>query len=217
MIISSRKQQNEVLKWSKTNSPILYLILSMDGKWGGKAENADNISRSFQKLWPAARAFIASQARMNAKGLVRLSALSVPFPNQEVHRRFGRQIIDDFITLIFGINKFFDDAEDYAAMESFSRDILNLFEWDEPVNRDIWTGSMLYAVDRQERFDEAYRLYQSLDEKGERTASIYAMSLLERCDTEKASLVLDPFRGRETDKALREKIELLDRLKTVKA
>ncbi|MBR5365792.1 MAG: hypothetical protein IK132_06080 [Clostridia bacterium] len=193
MIIPSRKLQNEILKWSKTNSPILCLILSMDGKWGGTAENAENISRSFQKFWPAARYFIVTQARMNAKGLVRMSALSIPFPSPEIHRRYGRQIIDDFITLIFGINRFFDDAEEYAAMESFSRDMLNLFEWDEQANRDIWTGSMLYAIDRQERFDEAYRLYQSFDEKGEHTASIYSMSLLQRCDTERASLVLEPF------------------------
>ncbi len=217
MIISSRKQRSEVLKWSKTYSPILFLVLSMDGKWCSSGENAENVSSHFKKLWPASRSFITMQARMNAKGLIRLSQLTIPFPSREVHRRYGRQILDDFITLLFGINKYFDGAEDFESMEAFSRDMLDLFLWDERENRDIWTGSILYAMDKQGLCDEAFRMYRDLSEKGERMASVYAMSLLQRCDTEKASAVLEPFRGTETDETLREKLDLLDRLKSLGA
>ena len=52
MIFHSRKEHNEVLKWSKYYSPIMFLVLSMDGKWGGGAENAENIKELVAQIVP---------------------------------------------------------------------------------------------------------------------------------------------------------------------
>lgn len=215
MIFHSRKEHNEVLKWSKYYSPIMFLVLSMDGKWGGGAENAENITSNFKRLWPAASSYIKMQARMNAKGRIPISELTIPFPSREYHQRYGKRIIDDFLVLVFSMNRYLDDAEDYAFMESFCGEMLGLFHWEDRANEDIWTGSRLFAIDKQERFGEAIEQYRALGTKTERIGSIYAASLLDRCDADTAAEVLEPFRGSE-DPAVREKISLLDQLKKIK-
>ena len=70
-------------------------------------------------------------------------------------------------------------------------------------------------ADKMERYEEAYQFYTSLKDKGELVASMYALSLLERCDADRASEILEPYRGSE-EKAVTDRLRLLDRLKTVK-
>ena len=209
MIPASRKDLTEAIKWSKKNSPVAYLVFSMNGKWGTANDNAVNIVTTFEKLWPAARSHIRAQARMNPTGRLRLGDLSVAYPNQRVHK----QIVDDFFSLLFFMNKYLDEAEEFAFMESFSRDLLDLFVWDRD-NEDIWTGSVLYAADKQEHCEEAERMYDALGRESEKIAALYSLSLLQRCDTDRAAKVLEPYRNSE-DETVRQRISLLDRLRAV--
>ena len=50
MINISQKDLLTVLKWSKKRSPIIYLVLSMNGKWGTAKDNAQNIVSNFAPL-----------------------------------------------------------------------------------------------------------------------------------------------------------------------
>ena len=107
-----------------------------------------------------------------------------------------------------------DEAEDYESMVPYCRDMLSLFVWSSD-NRDIWNGSIAYALDKMERYEEAYQFYTALKDKGELAASMYALSLLERCDVDRAAEILEPYRGSE-EKAVTDRIRLLDRLRVVK-
>ena len=128
--------------------------------------------------------------------------------------RIKPQINNDFFLLLKNMSKYMDEADDYEAMEWFCRDMLGLFVWSDE-NRDIWNGSITYALDKQERYEEAYQFYTSIDEKGPLVASMYALSLLERIELGIAEEVLEPYRG-NTDKAVSDRIMLLDQLKRVK-
>ena len=208
----SRKDLNEALKWSKKNSPIAYFVLSMNGKWGVPGENPENIVAAFKRLWPETRAYLKTVSIMNFQsgGKIDAAKLDINYPQNRVKP----QIRNDFLLLLKNMSKYMDEAEDYEAMESYCRDMLDLFVWSEE-NRNIWNGSVAYAIDKQERYEEAYRFYTSISEKGPLTASMYALSLLERVDLNKAVEVLEPYRG-STDKAISDRIMLLDKLKKVK-
>lgn len=210
MITLSRKEITEALKWSRKNSAIAHLVLSMNGKWGVAGQNVANVCAVFLRCWPAARAEITTQARMNPKGRLQPAELTVNFPNSDMRFSIKREFFD----ILRNISRYFDEADDYGPLESFSRDMLSLFQWEDEV-RETWLGNILYAMDKEDKTEEAYAYYMSLEDKGAGTASMYALSLLDRCDTEKAGAVLEPFRE-SGDETIRERIVLLDRLKAVK-
>lgn len=212
MINASRKDLTEAVKWSRKNSPVAYFVLSMNGKWGTPSDNALNIVAALARLWPGTRASLSTAAAMNYPdgGRLRPETMTINYPSERIRER----IRSDFFELLFKAAKYMDEAEDYAFMESFARDMLALFVWDDNA-RGIWTGTLLYALDKEGRYDEAYGAYRALDNPGEQTAALYALSVLERCDTERAAAVLEPFRD-SADETIRERIRLLDRLKAVK-
>lgn len=209
----SRKDLNEAIKWSKKNSPIAYLVLSMNGKWGVPGENPVNIVAAFKRLWPETRSYLKTMATMNysAGGKIDAAKLDINYPLNRVKP----QIRNDFLLMLKNMSKYMDEAEDYEAMESYCRDMIDIFVWVDD-NRDIWNGSIAYALDKQGRYEDAYQFYTSIREKGPLVASMYALSLLERIELERAEEVLEPYR-RNTDKVVSDRIMLLDRLKKVKA
>ena len=212
MISASRKDMLEALKWTKKNSPVAYLVLSMNGKWGTSKDNAVNIVTAFKRLWPETRAYLKTVATMSYKGGGRIIAadLNINYPQN----RIKNDIHNDFFLLLKEMSRYMDEAEDYEAMIPYCRDMLSLFLWSSD-NQDIWNGSIAYALDKIERYEEAYQFYTSLKDKGELVASMYALSLLERCDVDRASEVLEPYRGSE-EKAITDRLRLLEQLKIVK-
>ena len=212
MISAARKDMLEALKWSKKNSPVAYLVLSMNGKWGTPKDNALNIVAAFNRLWPETKAYLKTVATMSYKGGGKI--ISSEFEINYPQNRIKDEIHNDFFLLIKEMSKYMDEAEDYEAMAAYCRDMLDLFVWNSS-NRDIWNGSIAYALDKLERFDEACQFYNGLIEKGELVASMYALSVLERCDVNKASEILEPYRGSD-DKVITDRIMLLDQLKAVK-
>lgn len=212
MISASRKDMLEALKWSKKYSPVAYLVLSMNGKWGTSKDNALNIVTAFKRLWPETRAYLKTVATMSYKGGGRIIAadLDINYPQNRVKN----EIHNDFFLLLKEMSRYMDEAEDYEAMVPYCRDMLSLFAWSSD-NRDVWNGSIAYALDKMERYEEAYQFYASLKDKGELTASMYALSLLERCDVNRAEEVLEPYRGSK-EKAVTDRLSLLDRLKVIK-
>jgi len=204
---------NAALKWSKKNSPVAFFVLSMNGKWGVPGENPMNIVSAFKRLWPELRTYLKTAATMNYAdgGRLRTNELEINFPQNQ----FKTQINNDFFLLLKDMSKYLDEAEDYETMETYCRDMLSLFVWSEE-NRDIWKGSIVYSMDKQERYEEAYQFYNSLPEKGVLVASMYALSVLARCDVERAEEILDPYRD-STDPAISDRIQLLNRLKAIKS
>lgn len=213
MIALARKDLLEVLKWSRRYSPVAYLVLSMNGKWGTRKDNALNIVESFKRLWPETRAYLKTVATMSYKGGGRIipADLEINYPQ----KRVKNVIHNDFFLLLKEMSRYMDEVEDYEAMELYCRDMLSLFVWSSD-NRDIWNGSIAYALDKIERIEEAYQFYVSLKEKGELAASMYSLALLERCDVDKATEIIEPYRGRSEDEAVMERLKLLDRLIAVK-
>ena len=212
MIVASRKDLNEAIKWSKKNSPIAYFVLSMNGKWGVPNENPENIVAAFKRLWPETRAFLRTQAHMNFKGNGKItpSELEINYSQNKIKE----QIKKDFYEFIFKACQYLNGVEEYIHLESFCVDLLALFNWDE-VSSDIWNGTMLYAIDKQDRHGEAFQKYSALPGKSEKVVAIYSLAVLDRCDTRHAAHILDPFRDSE-DEAVQGRITLLDRLKAVK-
>ena len=125
MIAISRKELNENLKWSKTNSPIVYLVLSMNGKWGTDHDNPENIVSAFEKLWPAVRAHLTVQTTMGTTGKIPIDQVRITFPNA----RMVQKVVEDFVKLIYSVGAYYEAAEDYAGLESYNRDLLKLFAW----------------------------------------------------------------------------------------
>jgi len=212
MISASRKDMLEALKWSKKYSPVAYLVLSMNGKWGASKDNALNIVTAFKRLWPETRAYLKTVATMSYKGGGRIIAadLEINYPQN----RIKNEIHNDFFLLLKEMSRYMDEAEDYESMIPYCRDMLSLFVWSSD-NRDIWNGSIAYALDKMERYEEAHQFYTALKDKGELAASMYALSLLGRCDVDRAAEILEPYRGSE-EKAVTDRIRLLDRLRVVK-
>ena len=210
MIAVARKDLLEALKWSRRYSPVAYLVLSMNGKWGTR--NALNIVESFKRLWPETRAYLKTVATMSYKGGGRILAsnLEINYPQ----KRVNNEIHNDFFLLLKEMSRYMDEAEDYEAMVPYCRDMLSLFVW-SPSNRDIWNGTIAYALDKMERYEEAYQFYTTLKDKGEMAASMYSLALLERCDVDKASEILEPYEGSE-DKDVMDRLRLLDQLQAVK-
>ncbi len=208
MINISRKDLLTVLKWSKANSPVIYLIFSMNGKWGGEKDNPANIVSTFAQLWPTTRAYLQTAALMNYKdgGRLRPSELDIDYPNPKIKSL----ILRDFFDLMMSIPKYMDEVEDFPFMEGFCRDMLQLFVWNS-ATRDVFRGTILYALDKQEKEEEAWDRFAEW--KSEKTASLYSLAVLDRVDTIRAERILEPFRENAEDKALRGRIELLDRLK----
>ena len=172
-----------------------------------------NIVSAFKRLWPELRTYLKTAATMNYAdgGRLRTNELEINFPQNQ----FKTQINNDFFLLLKDMSKYLDEAEDYETMETYCRDMLSLFVWSEE-NRDIWKGSIVYSMDKQERYEEAYQFYNSLPEKGVLVASMYALSVLARCDVERAEEILDPYRD-STDPAISDRIQLLNRLKAIKS
>ena len=82
MIALARKDLVEALKWSRRYSPVAYLVLSMNGKWGTRKDNALNIVESFKRLWPETRAYLKTLATISYKGGGRILAsdLEINYP-----------------------------------------------------------------------------------------------------------------------------------------
>ena len=213
MIVASRKELNEAIKWSKKNSPEAYLVLSMNGKWGVPGENPENIVSSFKKLWPDLRSFLSTQAIMNYAdgGRIRPSELDFNYPQQHIKAQIQR----DFFDLITLITEHLDAVEDYSFMESYCREMDRLFIWDGGSSQ-IWKGTEIYAIDKQGRYEDAYKTYKRTAGPSEKTATMYAQALLDRVDLDRAEEVLGPYRG-SLDKDVQARIQLLDRLKAVKS
>ena len=68
MISAARKDMLEALKWSKKNSPVAYLVLSMNGKQGTPQDHALNIVAAFNRLWLETKAYLKTVATMSYKG-----------------------------------------------------------------------------------------------------------------------------------------------------
>lgn len=212
MITASRKDLNEAIKWSKKNSPVAYFVLSLNGKWGKTTDNTENIVSSFKRLWPETRDCLSRQGTLNYadKGRIRPSQLQVSYPVP----RIQSQILSDFFDITSQITEHLDDIEDYPFMESYCQDMIRLFAWNENT-MDIWRGTLVYAMDKQGKRNEASQLYNSYNPAGPKVATIYAQALLDRVSLEDADKVLEPFREHD-DKELQGRIMLLDRLKMVK-
>ena len=58
-------------------------------------------------------------------------------------------------------------------------------------------------------------MYDALGRESEKIAALYSLSLLQRCDTDRAAKVLEPYRNSE-DETVRQRISLLDRLRAVR-
>lgn len=213
MIAASRKNLNEAIKWSKKNSPIAYFVLSMNGKWGVPNENPENIVAAFKRLWPETRAFLSKQATLSFadRGRIRPSQLQIAYPVQKIQT----QILSDFFDITTKITEYLNDVEDYHFMESYCRDMIRLFVWNTNT-LDIWRGTLVYAVDKQGKAEEASQLYDSYSPAGPKVATMYAQALLDRVSVEDADKVLEPFREHD-DQDLQGRIMLLDRLKMVKS
>ena len=212
MISVSRKDMLEALKWANKFSPVVYLVLSMNGKWGTPKDNAMNIVAAFKRLWPETRAYLKTVATMSYKGGGRIipADLDINYPQ----KRIKNEIHNDFFLLLKEMTRYMDEAEDYEAMVPYCRDMLSLFVW-SPSNCDIWNGSIAYALDKMERYEEAYQFYTSLKDKGELAASMYSLALLERCDVDRAEEILEPYRGSK-EKEVADRLRLLERLKIIK-
>ena len=152
-------------------------------------------------------------ATMSYKGGGRIitADLDINYPQN----RIKNEIHNDFFLLLKEMSRYMDEAEDYEAMELYCRDMLSLFVWSSD-NCDIWNGSIAYALDKMERYEEAYQFYTSLTDKGELAASMYSLALLDRCDVDKATEIIEPYRGRSEDEAVMERLMLLDRLIAIK-
>jgi len=212
MIALARKDLLEALEWSRKYSPVAYLVLSMNGKWGTRKDNVLNIVEAFKRLWPETRAYLKTVATMSYKGGGRIitADLDINYPQN----RIKNEIHNDFFLLLKEMSRYMDEAEDYEAMVPYCQDMLSLFAWSSD-NRDIWNGYIAYALDKMERYEEAYQFYASLKDKGELAASMYALSLLERCEVNAAAGILEPYR-RSKNEAVMDRLRLLDRLKTIK-
>ena len=212
MIKASRKELTEAIKWSRKNSPVAYLVFSMNRKWGVPDENPQNIVSSFRKYWPETRDYLSSQALMNFKGngKLRMVDLEINYPVEKVKA----QILTDFFDLTSRMTGYLDRTEEYAYLETYCEDMLSLFVWKDS-SADIWKGTEIYALDKQGKEEQAYQMYRDCEGPGEQLAAMYSQALLDRCDTERAGEVLDPFRE-STDPDIQDKIRLLDQLKAVK-
>ncbi|MBQ3707700.1 MAG: hypothetical protein II889_07295 [Clostridia bacterium] len=210
MIIASHKEIIEAIKWSKKNSPVAHLVLSMNGKWGTEKDNPMNVVAAFARLWPETRSFLQTAAMMNYKdgGLLRPSEFDINYPQQKVKI----QILRDFFDLLMVIAKYMDEVEDFSFMESFCRDMLKLFVWNTST-RDIFRGTILYSLDKQGKEEEAWSLFAEW--KNEKTASFYSLAVLDRIDTVRAAAILDPYRSSEND-TLKGYIKMLDRLRVAR-
>ena len=124
MIAVARKDLLEALKWSRRYSPVAYLVLSMNGKWGTRKDNALNIVESFKRLWPETRAYLKTVATMSYKGGGRILAsdLEINYPQ----KRFKNEIHNDFFLLLKEMSRYMDEAEDYEAMVHTARHRPNL-------------------------------------------------------------------------------------------
>ena len=212
MIVASRKDINEAIKWSKKNSPIAYFVLSMNGKWGGKDENPENIVTAFKRLWPDARAYLHTMAQMNFKGNGQL--IPVEFDIAYPQPKIKAQIKSDFFDLITLITGYLDTVEDYGFLEKYCQDMDALFIWGSN-SSDIWKGTALYAIDKQGRHDEAFERFKGYTAPGEKLSTMYAQALIDRADVARAEEVLGPYRD-SADEDVQQRIVLLDRLKAVK-
>ena len=212
MISASRKDMLEALKWAKKFSPVAYLVLSMNGKWGTPKDNAMNIVAAFKRLWPETMAYLKTLATMSYKGGGRIipADLDINYPQ----KRIKNEIHNDFFLLLKEMTRYMDEAEDYEAMGPYCQDMLSLFVW-SPSNCDIWNGSIAYALDKMERYEEAYQFYTALKDKGELAASMYSLALLERCDVDRAEEILEPYRG-SIEKEVADRLRLLERLRAIK-
>jgi len=212
MISASRKDMLEALKWAKKFSPVAYLVLSMNGKWGTPKDNAMNIVAAFKRLWPETRAYLKTVATMSYKGGGRIipADLDINYPQ----KRIKNEIHNDFFLLLKEMTRYMDEAEDYEAMVPYCQDMLSLFVW-SPSNCDIWNGSIAYALDKMERYEEAYQFYTALKDKGELAASMYSLALLERCNVNRAEEILEPYRGSK-EKEVTDRLRLLEQLKDIK-
>ena len=212
MISASRKDMLEALKWAKKFSPVAYLVLSMNGKWGTPKDNAMNIVAAFKRLWPETMAYLKTLATMSYKGGGRIipADLDINYPQ----KRIKNEIHNDFFLLLKEMTRYMDEAEDYEAMVPYCQDMLSLFVW-SPSNCDIWNGSIAYALDKMERYEEAYQFYTALKDKGELAASMYSLALLERCDVDRAEEILEPYRGSK-EKEVTDRLRLVEQLKDIK-
>ena len=121
MISVSRKDMLEALKWAKKFSPVAYLVLSMNGKWGTPKDNAMNIVAAFKRLWPETRAYLKTVATMSYKGGGRIipADLDINYPQ----KRIKNEIHNDFFLLLKEMTRYMDEAEDYEAMVPYCRDM----------------------------------------------------------------------------------------------
>ena len=89
MIVASRKDLNEAIKWSKKNSPVAFFVLSMNGKWGVPEENPENIVSAFKRLWPDTRTYLKTVATMNHKngGRINPPEMDINYPQNRIKPR----------------------------------------------------------------------------------------------------------------------------------
>ena len=207
MLTGSKKDLLEMQKWSKKNSPIAYLVLSMNGKWDCKNPNAENVIASFVKYWPDARAELVRQGRKS------IANLDIPTQNGKPWQALHL----NFVQLMLDMPQFLDQADEYELLESFSRDMRAMISWEEPQVEDTFTGAVIYALDKQERFDEAFEMFEALKKPvANSIVIVYGRSLLDRCDTKRAEAVLEPYRGKSTDERILGQLTVLDNLKRLR-
>ena len=54
MLPLKTKEKRELLKWSKNNNPLMFLVLTLEGTWESYDSNPENVCVHFLKCWPAA-------------------------------------------------------------------------------------------------------------------------------------------------------------------
>ncbi len=203
MFSISRKDLNAVLKWCQKRSPIGTLVFAMNGKWGVPNQNEENIISNFLRYWNAAKGAIIIQ------GVKRLESISIPTPEPEKYPA----VQSEFINLVLSMPERFKNAERYEELESFSKDMKNLFVWD-PSMEDVWIGYIITAFDGQDKPDDCERVFSG-HEDSEVVVSMYANCLLKRCDVTRASEILEPFKD-STDEDIVKRQDFLGKLKAIK-
>ena len=188
MLNLKTKEKRELLKWSKQNNPLMFLVLTMDGKWEAYESDAENISVHFLKCWPAAKEALRQQ------NLKRLDEFSINYPDDE---DLAEEMEECFLLITDIMPDTFEEAKRYEESESYCRELLDMFEWESFEAEEFW-GHIGFCLDRQDRIEERDALFTS-HEMTETMAQYYSLCFLERGDADRAEEIMSPYKDSKDD------------------
>lgn len=189
MLPLKTKEKRELLKWSKQNNPLMFLVLTMDGKWDTEYDDDENVCVHFLKCWPAVKEELAKRGTPQD-----LDEIDMDYPDDD---DLASDALLDFINLLYSMPDYFEGAKRYADGEAFCRDLLPLFIWDQAEIDELW-GHIGFFLDRQDQIEARDELFSSR-EMTETMAQYYSLCFLERGDADRAEEIMSPFRDSEDD------------------